>query len=419
MKYADKHIANATTLIANYNGVIPLSNFLKQYFAANKKYGSKDRKQIAHFCFLYYRVVNAIKEVSVEEIIKIGLFICENSLEAYASLFTQEWQNNWRDTETERISFIQKIYQKFIVSNIFPLVNELSEGIDNAAFCISHLTQPDLFLRIRPDKNATVLKKLDDEAISYFQLNNCLTLPNNTKIDTVLELDREVVVQDYSSQRIAEFLQLIIADSRVSNSVSLLTVWDCCAASGGKSILAVDILGNIILTVSDIRALIIQNLVARFARAGIVKYKSFVVDLTVNRQSRISNIHLPSISHLPLTNPQLPTTNYQLILCDAPCTGSGTWGRTPEQLYFFKQKNIEKYTNIQQKIIANTLPRLAANGYFLYITCSVFKQENEIMVNYILQQNQSLQLVKQDILIGYTKKADTMFAALFYLPKSS
>ncbi len=417
MKYADKHIANATTLIANYNGVMPLSNFLKQYFTANKKYGSKDRKQIAHFCFLYYRVVNAINGVSVEEVIKIGLFICENSLEAYASLFTQEWQNNWRDTETERISFIQSIYQKFNVSNIFPLVNELSEGIDDTAFCISHLIQPDLFLRIRPNKNATVLKKLDAEAISYSQLNNCLTLPNNTKIDRVLELDREVVVQDYSSQRIAEFLQLIIANSQLSTSVSLLTVWDCCAASGGKSILAVDILGNITLTVSDIRASIIQNLVARFARAGIIMYKSFVADLAVNSQLSINNRHSPAIPQFPLTNRQLPTTNYQLILCDVPCTGSGTWGRTPEQLYFFRQKDIEKYTNLQQKIITNTLPHLVANGYFLYITCSVFKQENETMVNFILQQNQSLQLVKQDILIGYTTKADTMFAALFYFAK--
>ena len=66
---------------------------------------------------------------------------------------------------------------------------------------------------------------------------------------------------------------------------------------------------------------------------------------------------------------------------------------------------------------ANTLPYLAVNGYYQYITCSVFKQENEAMVDFIQQQNPSLQLVKQELLIGYTKKADTMFAALFHLSK--
>jgi 16S rRNA (cytosine967-C5)-methyltransferase len=413
MKYAEKHIATATTLIASYDGTMPLSNYLKQYFAANKKFGSKDRKQIAHFCFLYYRVSNAIKSVSIGEIITIALFICEDSLEKYVSLFTQDWLTNWQKREAKRISFIQSIYPNFNIENVFSLVNELSEGMENTAFCISHLTQPDLFLRIRTNKKATVLKKLDAAGISYLAVNNCLTLPNNSKIDDILQIDREVVVQDYSSQRIAEFLSFL--PSTTNYQPSTFSVWDCCAASGGKSILAMDVLGNIILTVSDIRQSIIQNLVARFARAGISEYKSFVADLTMHSHSFINNHQSQAISQSPHTNRQFPITNYQLIICDAPCTGSGTWGRTPEQLYFFKQTEIEKYAKLQRKIVANTLPHLSANGYFLYITCSVFKQENEVIVNFIMQQNPLLELVKHELLIGYTKKADTMFAALFHL----
>jgi 16S rRNA (cytosine967-C5)-methyltransferase len=48
----------------------------------------------------------------------------------------------------------------------------------------------------------------------------------------------------------------------------------------------------------------------------------------------------------------------------------------------------------------------------LYITCSVFKKENEEVVEFI-QGNSELELIKMELLKGYDKKADTMFAALF------
>ena len=61
--------------------------------------------------------------------------------------------------------------------------------------------------------------------------------------------------------------------------------------------------------------------------------------------------------------------------------------------------------------MTNTIPHLTENSFFLYITCSVFKKENEEVVEFI-QKNFKLQLVKEVVLIGYNKKADTMFSAL-------
>ena len=56
-------------------------------------------------------------------------------------------------------------------------------------------------------------------------------------------------------------------------------------------------------------------------------------------------------------------------------------------------------------------PLLLPGGAFLYITCSVFKKENEEVVQYI-QQN-GLILQHMELLKGYDQKADTLFAALF------
>lgn len=396
MKYVHKHIATSASIIATYNGEVPLSNYLKQVFAANKKYGGKDRKFIAHFCFLYYRLAGACSNLSVEETIKLAIFLSGNEASNYTDLFAKEWQPLFSETLQNKLDFIATIYPSVNAGLCFPLVNELSEGVDAAAFSLSHLVQPDVFLRIRPKQNEKVLRKLSAADITYQLVNEtCVALANNSKIEEVLQIDREVVVQDYSSQRIGDFLTFVTT-SQISNSKIPITVWDCCAASGGKSILAADVLGNIRLTVSDIRASIIQNLKNRLAKATVPIYNVFVADIS-NPKFQISN------------------SKFNLIICDAPCSGSGTWGRTPEQLYFFKQNHIAKYVQLQQQITTNALKYLSPYGYFLYITCSVFKQENEQMVDFILQQNSNLSVVKQELLVGYTKKADSMFAVLFQL----
>ena len=64
----------------------------------------------------------------------------------------------------------------------------------------------------------------------------CLSLPNASKIDEIIELDREAVIQDCTSQQTGEFIK-----PEILNRKSKISVWDCCAGSGGKSILAFDV----------------------------------------------------------------------------------------------------------------------------------------------------------------------------------
>ncbi len=104
-----------------------------------------------------------------------------------------------------------------------------------------------------------------------------------------------------------------------------------------------------------------------------------------------------------------------MIIADVPCTGSGTWARTPEQLLYFRKEQIEKYTSLQKKILQNVIPHLKKGGHLLYVTCSVFKKENEEIVTFI-QEELHLTLINMEILKGYEMKADTMFAALFTVP---
>jgi 16S rRNA (cytosine967-C5)-methyltransferase len=377
----------ALSLIKMYNGSLPLAHFLKQYFAQNKKHGSRDRKLITHLCYCYYRLGHALKNLSIEERLLIAFYLCNEEAGEWQILFDETW-NEWSSNLNERMVFIQRKYPTSLGNDIFPWKDELSETIHADAFARSYLIQPDLFLRLRPDQERIVKEKLSAHQILFHQLSStCLALSNSSKIDSIIETDKEAVVQDYSSQRISEFLSSVICPPSSK-------LWDCCAASGGKSVLAKDVLPNIELTVSDVRPSILQNLKQRFAKAGIGNYKSFVQDLTIE-------------------NGQLAIDNFDLIICDAPCTGSGTWSRTPEQLYFFTEEKINEYATLQKKIVRNVILHLKEGGCFLYITCSVFKKENEKVVDFIQQQFPSLQLIKKELLIGYDTKADTMFGALF------
>ena len=113
----------------------------------------------------------------------------------------------------------------------------------------------------------------------------------------------------------------------------------------------------------------------------------------------------------------LQKKKFDIVICDAPCSGSGTWGRTPEQLAFFKTKKINQYSKLQKTIASNTIPYVKKGGYFVYITCSVFTKENEEVVAYITEKFK-LKVKVMKIFEGYERKSDTMFAALFTAPRS-
>ncbi len=327
----------------------------------------------------------AVMNTSLEEKILVALFLCSDKSNEILAALKPVWNENCHLPVNEKLLVIN---YSLLITDVFPWKDELSEGIDHEKFCGSFLIQPDLFIRLRPGKERMVIGKLNDKGIEFRQVSEtCLALPNSSKIDEVIELDSEAVIQDYNSQRTGD-----VITSQISNFKSKIEVWDCCAASGGKSIMAYDINPNINLTVSDIRESILANLKKRFQRAGINNYKSFVADLAVNKFDKLNII--PGI-----------------IICDAPCTGSGTWSRTPEQLHFFNPGETERYSLLQKKIVSNVIPQLRPGGSFIYITCSVFKKENEEIVGFI-KQNFHLQLKQMEILKGYDKKADSMFVAV-------
>ncbi len=385
------YLNSAVSVLGQYKGEEPFSSFLRKYFSFNKKFGSKDRKQVSHLCYCYFRLGKSVATLSIEEKILAGLFLCSVEPNELLAALKPEWNELVKQPLGNKYSILN---DHFSLADVFPWKEELSDGIEHEKLCASFFIQPCLFVRLRPGKEEVVKQKLAGAGFAFEQITaSCLALPNAAKIDSLIELNREAVVQDYNSQLTGELLQ-----SAIQNPIAIgskISAWDCCAASGGKSIMLYDLNPAIELVVSDIRESILVNLRKRFSEAGIKKYKSFVADL---------------VQGSPLNN-----QSYDLIIADVPCSGSGTWGRTPEQLFFFKEQKIQEYAALQKKIVANVIPSLKPGGQLLYITCSVFRKENEEVSEYV-SSKLKLSLIEMKLLKGYDKKADTMFAALLQKP---
>ncbi|HMD01207.1 MAG TPA: hypothetical protein VKH37_13690, partial [Ferruginibacter sp.] len=228
MRY-QSYLNTATKIIGSYDGAMPLSHFLKQFFAKEKKYGSKDRKQISSLCYNFYRLGKVATGLSVEERIIVASFLCEQGSNEFISFHRPAWNQFITSPLEEKCSICNLPYPL----NIFPWNNELTAGIDAEKFSASFLQQPDLFLRIRPGKEATVRAKLQAASVNFQMMHDdCMALPNATKIDQLLDIDKDVVIQDASSQRVLDHLN--------GSRNEPIPIWDCCAASGGKSLLAYD-----------------------------------------------------------------------------------------------------------------------------------------------------------------------------------
>ena len=379
------YITSAHSIVDAYKKGSPLSHQLKLFFQTDKKYGSRDRKTIASICYHYFRTFYLLQSIeSFEEKIIKATFLCESEENELLKALSPELN--------EFIGFDVKDKVEYLnleTTSLFNFDRELTSFIDAEKFAASFFSQPDVFIRIRPGKNNKVVDALKNATILFNSIGeNTIAIDNGTSVENCIQLNKDAVIQDLNSQHVLDFY------AKERDKDKLENVWDCCAASGGKSILLYDICnGKVKLTVSDIRENILTNLQLRCKEAGINLQKKFVQDL-----SEKSGLLLDE--------------KFSVILCDVPCSGSGTWSRTPEQYFSFEENQIEVFVKKQKNIVINTISHLAKDGWFIYITCSVFKAENEDMVDFI-QENFSCQLLEMKYLKGYENKADTMFVAYF------
>ncbi|HEY9021547.1 MAG TPA: RsmB/NOP family class I SAM-dependent RNA methyltransferase [Paracoccaceae bacterium] len=166
-----------------------------------------------------------------------------------------------------------------------------------------------------------------------------------------------IELQDGSSQAIMDELRLPDHGK----------VLDFCAGGGGKALAMAD-RSTAELQAHDAQPSRMKDLPARAARAGV----------------QIGLTETAALAH------EAP---FALVLCDAPCSGAGAWRRSPEGKWALTADRLTELTAIQESILSQAAPLVAADGVLAYATCSVLTVENEARVEAFLAANPEWLLV--------------------------
>ncbi len=359
----------------------PLARFLTGFYKRNRQMGGNDRRTASRLAYHYFRLGKAAAEADFPIRLAIADFLCSDESNIAQLLLPSLYPAIGKPLEEKQ--HLLENHTSFRLEDVFPFQSLLSEGIDRTEFVRSLFVQPDLFVRLRSPHEREVQARLREAGISYTVLGpHTLALPNGAALDRVPGISGKYEVQDYSSQQTGAFFGASDGERW----------WDACAGAGGKSLLLLDSHPNIQLLVSDVRSSILKNLDARFEAAGVRSYRQKIVDLTRDASTILGD------------------EQFDGIILDAPCTGSGTWGRTPEMISSFDVRSIAHFATIQKRIAENAITHLKPGHPLVYITCSVFAEENEQVVNHLTQSGK-ITPERVELLPGYGRRADSMFVA--------
>ncbi len=373
MSYLHRHLEQ---ILSGYSGGLPLHHFLREYFRRHPKLGSRDRRGLSDAAYAWYRVGKMLHHApcSEEEKHIAALQLCSLRPKAFEAFFPS---GNEIESSLVPANFALR------ADEIFPFEIPFSEGIQRCDWLESMKRQPRLFLRIRSGQKE-IISILEEKNIAFENLgNNCLALPNGTDVERLFQADR-YVVQDASSQACGAFL---IGKNQER-------WWDSCAGAGGKSLLLTEQSKGISLLATDLRPNILHNLKDRFRSYHLPIPECLSVD----------------VSHAQGLAAHLGKRLFEGIICDVPCSGSGTWARTPENCYFFQPEALKKFNEKQVNILINASRHLAPGGRIVYITCSVFRCENEAIVE-AASAATGLQVVTMKLINGLSVQADSLFVA--------
>jgi 16S rRNA (cytosine967-C5)-methyltransferase len=138
-------------------------------------------------------------------------------------------------------------------------------------------------------------------------------------------------------------------------------IWDCCAAPGGKTMVLAARHPESELLATDVNGRRLRAMEARL-RLEIPRAKVRMLETDATKLAASEG-------------------EFDLILCDVPCSGTGTLARNPEIRLRLEPADLAKQSKRQQEILMAALKRLAPGGRLVYSTCSLEPEENEVVAN--------------------------------------
>jgi 16S rRNA (cytosine967-C5)-methyltransferase len=163
---------------------------------------------------------------------------------------------------------------------------------------------------------------------------------------------------DDGSRLVAELAAVAMPDAK--------RIWDCCAAPGGKTLV-----------------LALREAGAQIDATDVSAKRTAQMQLRLNRFPYAERVRC---SVADATKPANDNTKFDLVLCDVPCSGTGTLAGNPEIRHHLKPEEFARQAERQRAILKGALDRLAPGGSLVYSTCSLEPEENEQVVDAVLAE---------------------------------
>jgi 16S rRNA (cytosine967-C5)-methyltransferase len=199
-----------------------------------------------------------------------------------------------------------------------------------------------------------------------------------------------IEVQDEGSQ-----LAALLTGARPGEQVI-----DMCAGAGGKTLALAAMMqgkGRLIATDHDKRQL--APIHERLSRAGV---HNADVRTPKGPDDTLSDIHASA----------------DLVVIDAPCTGTGTWRRNPDAKWRMRPGALEVRIKDQIAVLDRAAPLVKPGGRIAYITCSVLPQENTVQVAAFMQRHLGFSAVPPDQVMSVLwDRAEDFAAATLQSPQ--
>jgi 16S rRNA (cytosine967-C5)-methyltransferase len=235
------------------------------------------------------------------------------------------------------------------------------------------LLQPaPLDLRVNPLK-ATRDDVLSELKKTGFKTAPCRLSPYGIRIaerpslaDLPMLKNGAVEIQDEGSQLVA-----LLADARPGQRVV-----DFCAGAGGKTLaLAAQMKNKGRIIACDVLANRLKRSGERFRRAG------------------LHNIEIKPLTSEHDAWVKRHKADFDRVLVDAPCTGTGTWRRNPDARWRSLGPGLEKLLPLQASILASAARLVKPSGRLIYATCSLLPDENEKQIETFLATHKDFRLM--------------------------
>lgn len=351
---------------------IQTKKILKRHIRNNKYIGSKDRKMLYEITFnilkKYFGLINVCKTYNINISIRnLALLNFCNKFKDYSLEELYRGQYSLKKKDQDIYIYNKAISHKGEIQPKFPAWLEQKLSIKIVAeknfLYESILSEPrfDIVINKKKYSRNYVKNKINKHGItcSYTRNSNVgITINNRIANKMIIKIKRDMFeVQDEGSQ----LMTLLLG---VEKNMKVL---DMCAGKGTKTILISNLLNSEGFVAANDK--IKERLNILKVRVKELKLNNIYFDFDINTYD-----------------------HFDLVLCDVPCSGTGTWRRRPENIIWLQNKELNELKLNQNSILLNAAKLCKPGGRLAYITCSLLYDENELQIKNFLKSHKNFNI---------------------------